>query len=106
LVARIEKVISGEEPVWKYFVDILGHTGLGAAYALPTSLAGVYLGCSPALILIVGCIMALLGGVAREVAQYMATGKPHPLDRALDALHHLLGAPVAWGIAVGIRALF
>jgi hypothetical protein len=44
--------------------------------------------------------MALTGGVCREIAQYLGSGKAHFLDRSLDALHHILGAPVALGIAV------
>jgi hypothetical protein len=105
MMARIEQVLAGEKSWGKYALDVFGHLGLGTLYALPTTVAGVYLGAAAPLILSVGVIIALVGGVCREIAQYMGSRKAHFLDRSLDALHHILGAPVAFGIAVGVKAL-
>jgi hypothetical protein len=105
-VTRIDDVLAGNKSWGKYALDVLGHTGLGAAYALPTTALAVWLGAGVPLTLIIGCICALTGGVVREICQYMDTGKEHFLDRSLDALHHLLGAPVALGAVVLVHNLF
>ena len=33
------------------------------------------------------------------------SGKPHLLDRVLDALHHLFGPPIAFGLVLLVRLL-
>jgi hypothetical protein len=94
-VARIEKVLAGDETWGAYALDVAGHAGLGTAYALPFVASCLYFGTSTWLALVVGLVAALAGGVAREVVQYLGNRKLHLFDRVLDALHHLLGAPIA-----------
>lgn len=95
-MARIDQVLSGEKSWGKYALDVFGHLGLGTAYALPFVAASLWLlHWAAPVALGLGAAAALFGGVVREVVQAAKTGKLHALDRALDALQHLLGAPVA-----------
>jgi len=105
-VARIEEVLAGEESWGKYWLDVLGHAGYGAGLALP--IIGLCLfflpsKCSPVYALAFGAGAALLGGVLREVYQFVKSKKLHLLDRILDALAFPLGAPIALGIALLIQ---
>ena len=104
-MARIEECIAGEESWWAYALDVLGHTGLGTAYALVPVAACVWLGWGTGWAMISGVVFALTGGVVREVVQYKKSGKPHLLDRSLDALQHILGAPLALGFMFIVRSL-
>jgi len=105
-MARIEQVLAGEESWGKYWLDVLGHFGLGTAYALP--IIGICLFLFPPewpliYTLGFGAGASLFGGTLREIVQFWKSGKLHLLDRALDALQHLLGAPAALGIALLIQ---
>ena len=107
-MARIKKVLSGEEPVWKYAVDVVGHAGLGAAWSV-LPIAALVLGFDAGfgVAMAVGEPCALTGGAVREWLQWRKTGynpeKLHPEDRALDILHHALGPLAAWVIVLLIR---
>jgi hypothetical protein len=105
-MARIDEVLSGEKSIWKWCLDQLAHVGLGTAYALPIEGAALFLlDWSIPATLIAGAVIALFGGVLREIVQAAKTGKAHPLDRSLDALFHLPGAAVAFGWVLLARAL-
>jgi len=98
-VTRIEEAI--EDPkLWPaYGLDVLGHAGLGAAYTWATSTAAtVALGWGGGPAVVAGSIAAPFGGLVREVVQGIKSGKLHPLDRALDVAHHLLGIPIGLGL--------
>jgi hypothetical protein len=95
-MARIEAVLAGEKSWGQYALDVLGHAGLGTAYALPFEAAAIlWFGWAVPVALGLGAAAALVGGVLREIVQAVKSGKLHALDRALDALHHLLGGPIA-----------
>jgi hypothetical protein len=103
-MARLDQVLSGEKSWGKWWLDQLGHTGLGTAYALPFEWAAwTYIDAGVGIVLVIGSIVALFGGVVREIVGAIRTGKPHPLDRVFDALFHLPGAVVALGIVWLIR---
>jgi len=103
-MARLEKVLAGEATWGKWWLDQLGHTGLGTAYALPfEALTWIYFGAGIGMTLMWGFLIALFGGIVREVVGLIKTGKLHPLDRTFDALFHLPGALVALGILAIIR---
>jgi len=105
-MARLDEVLAGEKSWGQYSVDVLGHVALGTAYALPVIASGiVWLDDPVPVVLGLGAVAALFGGVIREMVQAVKTGKLHLLDRSLDALQHLLGAPVALGIVLAVRAL-
>ncbi len=103
-MARIDQVLAGEKSWGKYALDVLGHTGLGAAYSvLPIAAMVFLLDAGFGLAMAVGQPCALAGGAAREVLQFQKSGKLHLADRLLDVAHHALGPPVAWGIVLLIR---
>lgn len=102
-MARIGQVLAGEKTWGRYAVDLLGHSALGAAFALPATIACVLSG-QIILALLLGSIMARLVGLVRERIQYLRTGKLHLDDRLLDIMHHELGAPIALGIVLVVRA--
>jgi hypothetical protein len=105
-MARIDEVLSGEKSWGAWCLDQLAHVGLGAAYALPIEGAALFLlDWSIPATLIAGAVIALFGGVLREIVHAAKTGKAHPLDRSVDALFHLPGAGVALGILLLIRVL-
>lgn len=104
-MARIEEVLAGDEPVWKYLLDVLGHLGIGAGASIgPIALAVLVFDAGFLVGQAVGQPCAIAAGTFREVRQYRKTGKLHLLDRVLDVAHHVLGPPVAWAIVIGIRA--
>ncbi len=105
-MARIDQVLSGEKSWGKYALDVLGHAGLGTAYALPVAALAVFFSWGAAVAIVGGSIVALIGGAIREVIQYKKSGKLHLLDRVLDALHHVLGGPIAFGIMLLVRLAF
>jgi hypothetical protein len=106
-MARIDECMAGTASWWDWGLDQLGHAGLGAACAFPsTVLILAFTTWGVPMALIVGSAAALLGGVAREAVQAVKTEKAHPLDRAVDALFHLPGAPVALGLALLGRMAF
>jgi hypothetical protein len=103
-MARWDQVMSGEKSWGKWWLDQLGHTGLGTAYALPfEAMALLWFGAPILMTLMWGALVALFGGVVREVVGLIKTGKLHPIDRLFDALFHLPGAAVALGIVLLIR---
>jgi len=105
-MARIDEVLAGEASWGAWWLDFAGHAGLGAAYALPFQAGALlWLDWSIPTALGIGLGAALFGGVIREVVQCVKSGKLHPLDRSIDALTHLVGAPVALGIVLIARAL-
>ena len=98
-MARIEQVLAGEATWGEYGLDILGHAGLGAAYTWAISTAAtVALGWGGGPAVVAGSVAAPFGGLVREVVQGIKSGKLHPLDRALDVAHHLLGIPIGLGL--------
>ena len=104
-MARIEQVISGEEPVWKYLLDILGHAGLGAAWSIFPIAFVVWFGLGGFWVSVaVGEPFALAGAAVREWWQWRKTGydpdKVHLKDRVWDTIHHVLGPPIAYPLAV------
>jgi hypothetical protein len=104
VMARIEECIAGTASWWRWALDQLGHAGLGTAYALPsTTLILTLTAWGIPVTMGVGAVAALSGGVIREVIHAAKTGKAHPLDRSVDALFHLLGAPLALGIVQAAR---
>lgn len=104
-MARIEKVLAGEATWGEWWLDQLGHAGLGAAWAAPVSVAGAWLGWCWELTLAIAAVTALFGGVLREVAQYAKSGKLHFWDRFWDSVFHLPGAPIVVGLAWLVKAL-
>ena len=94
-MARIDQVLAGEKSWGAYALDVLGHAALGTAYALPFVIVAFFLGWGVGIQLAAGAVAALLGGVIREIVQHRKSHKLHLLDRALDAVHHLFGAPIA-----------
>lgn len=98
-MARIDEVLRGEKPWWKFWLDVAGHAGLGCAYALPFMAAAIFWlswGRLPAVAL--GLAVATVGGIAREAVQAVKSGKLHLFDRVLDVLGHPLGVLPAWAI--------
>jgi hypothetical protein len=104
-MARIEKVLAGDETWGAYALDVAGHAALGVLYSLPLEVLALWFGWGYGWALGLGEIAAVAGGVIREVLQYLKNRKLHLLDRALDAAHHVLGPPIALGLAFGILAL-
>jgi len=102
-MARIDQVLSGEKSWGKWWLDQLGHFGLGTAYALPAVVLSVWLDWGTTIALISGGAGALTGGVIREVLQYHKSQQLHFLDRFLDTLFHIPGAPAALGIVLLIQ---
>ena len=98
-MARIGKVLAGDETWGAYALDVAGHAGLGLLYALPLELLALWLGWGAGWALGLGELAALLGGAIRELVQYLGNRKLHLLDRLLDTLHHVLGPPIALGLA-------
>ena len=97
-MARIEQVLAGEEPWSAWWLDQLGHTGLGAAYSLPFVAWVLIAGGSTGLAIVLGVSFALFGGAMREVAQFAKSGKLHPWDRFFDVVFHLPGVAVSFGL--------
>jgi hypothetical protein len=103
-VARIDKVRAGEATWSAWWLDQLGHAGLGAIYSTAwTALAlyvlpliGINLG--DWVILAIGAVLSLFGGILREVFQLAKSGKLHLEDRFYDAIFHIPGAivPAVW----------
>jgi hypothetical protein len=105
-MVRTDEVLAGEGSWGLWCLDQIGHIGLGSAYALPIEGAALFLlDWSIPATLLSGAVIALFGGVLREIVQAAKTGKAHPLDRSLDALFHLPGAAVALGWVLLARAL-
>jgi hypothetical protein len=98
-MARIDEVLTGEKTWSQYGLDVLGHAGLGAAYALPVAALGAWRDWQLAIVAVAALAFALGGGALREWIQARSTGKLHLLDRALDTAHHALGVPIAMGLA-------
>ena len=104
-MARIEQVWAGEKSWGAYFVDILGHTGIGAAASLLVVIPAVLLDWPWGAWLVPGELLALGAGTLREWRQYKKSGKLHLLDRVLDIAHHAFGPPVAWGLTLAVVAI-
>jgi hypothetical protein len=105
-MARIDEVLAGEATWGKYALDVLGHTGLGAAYTLAGALPTLLLGGGLGLAAGIGSGLSLAGGAVREILQASKTGKLHLFDRVLDTLHHLLGVPLGLGLSYLAVQLF
>jgi len=106
-MTRIDEVRSGDATKWEYALDVLGHAGLGTAYALPfISMALFVFNWGILASIAFGIGIALFGGVVREVVQYSKSGKLHFEDRFWDAMHHILGGPIAFGIIMLVRLAF
>jgi hypothetical protein len=105
-MARIDEVLAGEKTWGQYALDMLGHAGLGAAYSLVAIVPAVlFADFGFLLCMAVGEPLALLGGALREWVQSTKAKHPHPLDRVLDVLHHILGPPIAYGLVRVVVAL-
>ncbi len=105
-MTRIDDVLAGDKSWGKYSLDVLGHVGLGTAYALPFVALATYFNLSNWIALSIGAAVALFGGALREVVQYRKSGKLHLLDRVLDAAQHPLGAPVALGLVAIAKVIW
>lgn len=105
-MARIDQVLAGEATWGRWALDQIAHIGLGTAYALlPVGMVVLDTSWSIPAALFLGFAAAGMGGIVREVVQTVATGKPHLLDRSLDALFHLPGGALALGIILAAQAL-
>ena len=98
-MARIDEVLAGDATWGSYALDVVGHVALGMAYALPLEVLALKLGWGAGWALLLGELIAVLGGTLRELAQGLRSRKWHLLDRVLDVLHHVLGPPIALGLA-------
>ena len=103
-MARIGQVLAGEATWGAWWLDQLGHTGLGAAWAVFPTAASIWWEIGEPIV--VSSAAALLGGIGREIYQGVKSGKLHPLDRALDAVFHLPGAPIAYGLVQLVLLFF
>jgi hypothetical protein len=104
-MARIDEVRAGEATWGEWWLDQLGHAGLGAIYSSVGTALGLFvIGWGPWASLGLGLSFALFGGVVREIVQLAKSGKLHFEDRLYDALFHLPGAIVP-AVALIVRAL-
>lgn len=104
-MARIGEVLRGEATWGEWWLDQLGHIGLGAIYSSVGTALGLFVfGWGSWTSLGFGAGLALFGGVARELYQGLKTKKPHLDDRALDAVFHLPGVVVP-GVYLLVRWL-
>lgn len=104
-MARLGKVLAGEETWGAYALDVLGHAALGAAWSVFPIMAGVHwLGWGFWLSWGFGLVPALAGGAIREWLQWRKADyepeKLHLPDRIGDTAHHVLGPPIGWGVAL------
>lgn len=102
-MARIDQVLSGEKSWGSWWLDQLGHLGLGTAWAtIPVVILYGFLDHLAAAFW-VGSGAALSGGIGREIFQYLGNRKPNVRDRTLDALFHIPGGAVAVGLAALVK---
>ena len=104
-MARLGKVLAGEETWGAYALDVLGHAALGAAWSVfPIAVGVQWLDWGFWLSWGFGLVPALAGGAFREWLQWRkadyALEKLHLPDRIGDTLHHALGPPIGWGVAL------
>ncbi len=105
MMARIDQVLAGEKTWGAWWLDQLGHAGLGAAWSIPFIGAGlIWLGWGFWFSWGIGLVPALIGGAVRDFYfQWKKSGfdpdKLHPLDRSLDTAFHAFGPPIAWSLA-------
>ena len=97
-MARIEQVLAGEKTWGAWWLDQLGHTGLGAAYSLPAFILSIVFGWPLWAQFALAAFTALFGGAIREMNQYEKTEKLHLRDRVLDTVFHLPGVAVSFGL--------
>jgi len=103
-VARIDKVRAGEATWGEWWLDQLGHIGLGAIYSsVGTAIALFALGWGAWASLGLGLAFAAFGGALREIVQLAKSGKLHFEDRLYDFLFHLPGVLVP-AVALLVRA--
>jgi len=104
-MARIEQVLSGEKTWGQYSLDILGHVGLGTAYAIVPVALYLFLNENACVLcaIVGGTLIALIGGMIREYIQFLKTGKDHFNDRFWDSIHHIIGGPTSVGLALLVK---
>ncbi len=103
-MARWDEAKAGEVSWGKWWIDQLGHFGLGAAYSTAWTAIAIYVlpligvNLGSWLIFAIGAALALFGGTLRELIQWSKSGfqmkKLHPTDRFFDAVFHIPGALV------------
>jgi hypothetical protein len=104
-MARIDEVRVGEATWGEWWLDQLGHTGLGAIYSSVGTALGLFVfGWGPWASFGFGVGLALFGGVVREIYQLVKSGKLHAEDRFYDAIFHLPGIIVP-GVYLLVRWL-